>query len=89
MNASDDNTLGGAVLGLIDSKLYNGVPTQEEKHEVEELITEKFCGADAAGRFVLAFNDSKENGVDYLQPKNKTTRGQVATILQRVDELIK
>ena len=26
---------------------------------------------------------SKENGVDYLQPKNKTTRGQVATILMR------
>lgn len=59
--------LAGIANGLHSPMIINfnnGVPTQEEKHEVEELITEKFCGADAAGRFVLAFNDSKENGVE-------------------------
>lgn len=41
----------------------NGVPTDEDKDEIERLINEKFCSAENAGRFVLAFNDNKESAV--------------------------
>lgn len=42
----------------------NGQPTDEEKQIIESRIKDKFCGTDAAGRFVLAFNESKDNGVE-------------------------
>lgn len=41
----------------------NGVPTDEEKDEIEKQINQKFCGAENASRFLLAFNSNKENAV--------------------------
>lgn len=41
----------------------NGVPTDEEQREIEELIAEKFSGASNAGKFLLSFNESKENSM--------------------------
>jgi capsid portal protein len=41
----------------------NGVPTDEEKDEIEKQINNKFCGAENASRFLLAFNSNKDNAV--------------------------
>lgn len=41
----------------------NGQPTEDVQAEIEKKIKDKFSGADNAGKFMLAFNDSKENGV--------------------------
>lgn len=41
----------------------NGQPTEDVQKEIEKKIKEKFSGADNAGKFLVAFNDSKENGV--------------------------
>lgn len=41
----------------------NGVPSDEIKAEIEENITEKFCGAANSGRIILNFSDGKDNGV--------------------------
>ena len=41
----------------------NGVPTDEEQREIEELINEKFSGSSNAGKFLLSFNESKENSM--------------------------
>lgn len=41
----------------------NGVPSDEDKDEIEKMIQEKFCSAENAGRFVLAFNNNKESAV--------------------------
>lgn len=38
----------------------NGQPSEEEKRKIENQITEKFTGAQNAGRFILSFNDNKE-----------------------------
>ena len=38
----------------------NGVPTEEQRSLIEQNIQEKFSGSSNAGRFILAFNDSKE-----------------------------
>ena len=37
----------------------NGVPTQEERFQIEQSLTDKFTGADNAGKFVLTFSDDK------------------------------
>lgn len=41
----------------------NGQPSVDVQEEIERKIKDKFSGADNAGKFLLAFNDSKENGV--------------------------
>lgn len=41
----------------------NGIPDDEMKAEIEKNVMEKFCGASNAGRILLNFSDSKENGV--------------------------
>jgi hypothetical protein len=38
----------------------NGVPTREERVQVERQIADKFSGASNAGKFVLTFSDSKD-----------------------------
>ena len=37
----------------------NGVPTSEERHQIEQSIAQKFTGEKAAGRFVLTFSDDR------------------------------
>ena len=39
----------------------NGRPTDKEKREIEKMIAEKFSGEENVGRFILSFNDSKDN----------------------------
>lgn len=49
--------------GLAPSMLINfnnGVPTDEARAVIESSIQNKFSGSSNAGRFILAFNDSKE-----------------------------
>jgi len=41
----------------------NGVPSDEQKAEIEKDITEKFCGTGNVGRFLLNFSNGKDNGV--------------------------
>lgn len=41
----------------------NGVPDDEDKDEIEKNVNEKFTGSENAGRFMLSFNDNKENAV--------------------------
>ena len=49
--------------GLQPSMLINfnnGVPDKEQRDEIERAIYSKFSGSSNAGKFILAFNDSKE-----------------------------
>ena len=39
----------------------NGVPEEEVKKKIEKDIQNKFSGSENAGRFILSFNQSKEN----------------------------
>lgn len=50
--------------GMFSSKLINlngGKVSQEEEDRIERLFKDKFSGSKNAGKFMLAFNDSKEN----------------------------
>ncbi|MBP92888.1 MAG: hypothetical protein CMC55_02090, partial [Flavobacteriaceae bacterium] len=37
----------------------NGVPTEEERFQVEQSIAQKFTGSENAGKFILTFSDDK------------------------------
>jgi hypothetical protein len=37
----------------------NGIPTQEERFQIEQSLTEKFAGAKNSGKFILTFSDDK------------------------------
>lgn len=41
----------------------NGQPSQDVQDEIERKVKAKFSGADNAGKFLISFNDNKENGV--------------------------
>jgi hypothetical protein len=50
--------------GMFSSKLINlngGKVSQEEEDRIEKQFQNKFSGSKNAGKFMLAFNDSKEN----------------------------
>ena len=49
--------------GLAPSMLINfnnGVPSEPERLKIEKYVQDKFSGSSNAGKFILAFNDSKE-----------------------------
>lgn len=49
--------------GLAPSMLINfnnGVPSEEERRQIEMQIATKFSGSSNSGKFILAFNDNKE-----------------------------
>lgn len=48
----------------------NGVPSAEERSELERMLYNKFGGATNAGKFLMTFNDSAENAptIESFQP---------------------
>lgn len=47
----------------------NGVPTDEQKEEVEAIVNEKFAGASNGGRIMLSWNPNKESATDIVEFK--------------------
>ena len=43
--------------------MNNGMPTVEQKEEIEKMISEKFANPDNAGNFLLSFANSKDNAL--------------------------
>ena len=54
-----NNIMNGLAPGMFIS-FNNGVPNQEERELIEARIAQKFAGSSNAGKFILAFNDNKE-----------------------------
>lgn len=62
--AIDDFHLNEIENGFFVSSVINfnnGVPSDEDKDEIERLVTKKFTGHENAGRFLLSFNNGKDN----------------------------
>ena len=54
--------------GLFPSMLLsfkNGVPTDEERADIERKVLQKFSGADNAGRILITFNDGDETAPEF------------------------
>jgi hypothetical protein len=51
------NNIANGFSGSYFINFSNGIPTQEERQQIERQITQKFTGANNAGKFVLTFSD--------------------------------
>ena len=56
LNELYNNFMGSAVISF-----NNGIPTDEQKKEIEKNVSEKFGGVENSARFLLIYNDSKDN----------------------------
>lgn len=93
LNSILNNLTSSAIINF-----NNGVPSEEEKRNIENKIREKFTGTDNAGQFMLVFNDNKENGVtvnrlaedsqdDKFQTLLKSTRDNIFITFRATPEL--
>ncbi len=66
------NNISKGFVGSYIINFNNGQPTPEEQEEIEKQIKKKHTGTNAAGEFILTFNNGKENEVTVtpLQPSD-------------------
>ena len=53
------NNISSGFSGSFMVNFSNGIPTQEERFQIEQSLTDKFTGQNNAGKFVLTFSDDK------------------------------
>ena len=53
------NNISNGFAGSFMISFANGIPTQEERNQIERSLTDKFCSDTNAGKFVLTFSDDK------------------------------
>ena len=53
------NNISNGFAGSFMISFANGVPTQEERFQIEQSLSDKFSGEKNAGKFVLTFSDDK------------------------------
>ena len=53
------NNINNSFSGSYMIAFNNGVPTQEERFQIEQSLTDKFTSASNAGKFVLTFSDDR------------------------------
>ena len=53
------NNISSGFSGSFMISFANGIPTQEERMQIERSLTEKFCSETNSGKFVLTFSDDK------------------------------
>ena len=53
------NAISNGFAGSFMISFANGVPTAEERRQIEQSLTDKFCSETNAGKFVLTFSDDK------------------------------
>ena len=53
------NNISNGFAGSFMISFANGIPTQEERFQIEQSLTEKFTSQKSAGKFILSFSDDK------------------------------
>ena len=53
------NNISSGFSGSFMISFANGIPTQEERFQIEQSLTDKFCSEKNSGKFVLTFSDDK------------------------------
>lgn len=90
-NAITDFHLNEINNNFMTSKLIsfnNGTPNDEQKAEIERNLSEKFSGAENAGRVMIAFSESKENAPEVLDLGSDNFPERYASLEKRNKEQI-
>ena len=64
LNSLENGFMSSAIINF-----YNGIPTDQEKEDMERNVNEKLCGHQNAARIMLNFADSRQNGADIKEFK--------------------
>jgi hypothetical protein len=60
------NNISNGFSGSFMINFANGVPSQDERFQIESSLAAKFTGADNAGKFILTFSDDKTRTPDIV-----------------------
>lgn len=63
------NSLANGFAGSMIVSFNNGIPTPEQRAEVERTFNEKFAGSPNAARILFSWNQTKETGTTFEYPK--------------------
>jgi|TARA_R110002020_G_scaffold101523_11_gene239101 hypothetical protein len=58
------NNIQNGFSGSYFISFANGIPTQEERRQIEQSLVDKFTGAKNSGKFILTFSDDKTRTPD-------------------------
>lgn len=61
-----------------------GQPDDDTQNRIEKAIEEKFCGTENSGRFLLLFNESKENGIEVFRMDDNMYDKKYASLVESV-----
>jgi hypothetical protein len=65
------NNLRSGMVPSLWINYVNGIPGEEEMHQITRALEEQYSGSDNAGRAVISFNESKEQSPEIIQiPRN-------------------
>ena len=67
LNALENNFEPSAIINF-----NNGMPSDEERKEIEKDVNEKFAGHQNARRIMLSFNSDRENATTFEYPKTES-----------------
>lgn len=63
------NALDNSFVSSLIVNFNNGIPTDNDKEEIERDFNEKFSGKENAGRIMFSWNKNKESATDIVEPK--------------------
>ena len=66
------NAISSGFSGSFMVNFSNGIPTQEERFQIEQSLTDKFTGQNNAGKFILTFSDDKTRTPEILSTTRAT-----------------
>ena len=77
------NNIANGFSGSYFINFANGIPTQEERRQIENQIVKKFSGANNAGKFVLTFSDDA-NSKPEIMPIQVSNADKQYTVLNEL-----
>lgn len=83
-NAALDNGFVGSYL----INFNNGVPSTEDKEEIERMVNNKFSGSQNAGRVMVSFNESKESEATLQSLSTEDTSARYGDLVRACKEAL-
>lgn len=83
-----NNSMDNGFMGTYIINMNNGMPSPEDKAEIERLVNKKFCGSDNAGRVLISFNDGKDNEASLQSLSTEDTSNRYGDLIRSCKEAL-
>lgn len=82
------NSINNGFVGSVMINFANGVPSDEVKEEITEMLEQKYTGAENASRVVVTFNDDKDHLPTISKIETDDVSSRYADLVKRTREQI-